>query len=87
MSHTSQQAADEIDRLRKAVDDWHDAAVFAERHAESLQNTLATVTADNAVMQQALACIIDAWDSEDDSMCADPAEIAKSALSQIERCA
>lgn len=37
MSHTAQQAADEIDRLRKAVEDWHDSATRAEREVERIR--------------------------------------------------
>lgn len=40
MSHTAQMAADEVDRLRSAVEDWHDMAGRAERERDEAVNQL-----------------------------------------------
>lgn len=53
MAHTAQKAADEIDqlreeikRLRKSAEDWHDLAVVAESRTETLLLDYGLLSAD-----------------------------------------
>jgi len=60
-------------QLAEAKDDW--AREFEKRGTE-----VASVERQKALLVQGLYQIIDAWDGNDDSMSADPAEIARETL-------